>query len=167
MRERERCIYTGRPWENLTPSTESPTWDWLGEVNGMQYFWECSVAFHCVDSVVPFFEKQETYPKIYIGFFNPDFLSPSSTVAEIHLASALIEPLSLMTSYDSLNSHLWSIEFNWLNPSNPQDLTIRWLGGSHSEMGGIYIPYIFPIQWGAKELLRVSQPSQNLIVIKW
>jgi len=27
---------------------------------------------------------------------------------------------------------------------------------------GIHIPYIFPIQWGAKELLRVSQASNSI-----
>ena len=32
---------------------------------------------------------------------------------------------------------------------------------------GIHIPYIFPIQWGAKELLRVSQPSNSQDHLFW
>ena len=39
---------------------------------------------------------------------------------------------------------------------------IQWLGGSQGARG-IHIPYIFPIRWGAKELLRVSQPSNSLL----
>ena len=34
--------------------------------------------------------------------------------------------------------------------------TIKWLGGSGAR--GIHIPHVFAIHWGAKELLRVSQP---------
>ena len=39
--------------------------------------------------------------------------------------------------------------------------TIKWLGGSDPETLGYpyHIPFLFPIQWGAKELFGVSQPS--------
>ena len=30
---------------------------------------------------------------------------------------------------------------------------------------GIHIPYKFPINWGAKELLGVSQPNDSYVVI--
>ena len=38
-------------------------------------------------------------------------------------------------------------------------------GGSDS-VWGIHIPYIFPIEWGAKELIRVSQPSNSSGYVK-
>ena len=39
---------------------------------------------------------------------------------------------------------------------------IQWLGWSvKRSVWGIHLPHIFPLQWGAKELLRVSQPSNS------
>ena len=35
--------------------------------------------------------------------------------------------------------------------------------GTNASLG--HIPYIFPIRWGAKELLRVSEPSNRLVII--
>ena len=45
----------------------------------------------------------------------------------------------------------------------PAASNLQWLGGSEGARG-IQITYIFPIQWGAKELLKVSQPSNSLYV---
>ena len=36
------------------------------------------------------------------------------------------------------------------------------IGRELRSVWGIHIPYIFPIKWGAKELLRVSEPSNRL-----
>ena len=52
----------------------------------------------------------------------------------------------------SVQSNRWEIPYNLVYQVVRRELGSVW--GSH-------IPYIFPIQWGAKELLRASQPSNS------
>ena len=48
----------------------------------------------------------------------------------------------------------------WIN-QGALDLRRLVVGRERFGAFGVHIPYIFPIQWGAKELLRVSQPSNS------
>ena len=41
------------------------------------------------------------------------------------------------------------------------DIIYPVVGRELRRVWGIHILYLFPIKWGAKELLRVSQPSNN------